>query len=251
MIGKNFIFIEPPKNATSSVREALADYADECFESVRPDSIFSEGGEINRHVSAWQLLKFFNGYLWDKTFKFSVIRNPYDRLLSEYKYSLKVSQPWKKGRVEGGKKDRYRLKTIELFKIVSNFEEYVFYLYEQFQKESRRVKTKPMRAHLEILGNYIQPRLFPLDHILGKSQFSMLFDPYGAQLVDNLCKFENLDKDFKVICDKLNLSNIKLPKVNATKEASVREAYNGKMIKMVNEILRLDFKHLPYEQYTP
>ena len=81
MLGKNnsFIFIQPPKNATTSIRNWLMEKG------------LAEEGPWKRHTKARQMRGALDQNLWEKALKFSVIRNPYDRFVSHYLYFAKIA----------------------------------------------------------------------------------------------------------------------------------------------------------------
>jgi chondroitin 4-sulfotransferase 11 len=82
---RKFIFVHIPKNAGSSVEVTLGIYRKE-FMVESKDSIVEDGISYSlQHLTATQLTEheltkpFFKNY-----FKFSFVRNPYQRVLSEY-----------------------------------------------------------------------------------------------------------------------------------------------------------------------
>ena len=81
-----FIFISIPKTATTTIRYALDDVSD----------IKSEDGsekDFYHHVSANKLKSIFkkNSWPWDEYFKFTVVRNPFERIVSQYFYWLDIA----------------------------------------------------------------------------------------------------------------------------------------------------------------
>lgn len=71
-----FIFIRVPKTACSSMREALNKYCD-------VNHIFKP------HLQASTAMDILTPEIWRDCFKFSFVRHPLDRLVSQYHYILK------------------------------------------------------------------------------------------------------------------------------------------------------------------
>lgn len=83
--GRKFIFIHIPKNAGSTVEVSLGIYKKECMVETK-DSIFEDGVSYSQqHLTAKQL-KIYDKTkdIFDSYFKFTFVRNPYQRVLSEY-----------------------------------------------------------------------------------------------------------------------------------------------------------------------
>lgn len=114
----------------------------------------------------------------DSYFKFSFVRNPWDRLVSEYKY-----------------RGYFRAHT---------FKEYLF-------------------GHL--------PKPSWSDwycHII--PQYDFLFHSDGTQLVDFIGRFENLEQDFRHVCNCLDLPDLQLPHRNTSMSIFNRRDNNLRMM---------------------
>jgi hypothetical protein len=76
-------FIHIPKTAGSSIETVLGMKEDSCFYSTdRFKDVFKTSPQ---HLTYTQIASIFNTRMFDF---FTVVRNPYDRLVSEYKYIL-------------------------------------------------------------------------------------------------------------------------------------------------------------------
>lgn len=60
-------------------------------------------------------------------------------------------------------------------------------------------------------------------------------------------KFENLKKDFKYICDKINKPNLSLPHINSTTHAPYWEYYNDDTKEMIQTKYKKDIEAFNYE----
>lgn len=85
-----FLYIAPVKCASTTLRKALAPFADinSNHYGDKPDSFYYN----NWHVTAKDLKPHFDsmGWDWDTYFKFSFVRNPWSRLVSGFNYQKKV-----------------------------------------------------------------------------------------------------------------------------------------------------------------
>lgn len=184
------IFIHIPKCAGMSVSEALFD-------------------EQVGHHFLWEFQardeKKFKDY-----FKFSFVRNPWDRLLSAFIFLQKgginpLDQKWAKTYLEG----------------IDDFEAFVLALREPAYSNDvmRSLHFYPQRKFLE---NW-----------------------KGELEIDFLGRFESIEQDFEVIKEKLN-SSIQLPIKNISKHKSYTAYYTPKMIAIVHDLYKEDIETFDY-----
>jgi hypothetical protein len=83
--GRKFIFIHIPKNAGSAIEVSLGIYKKECMVEAK-DSIIENGVSYSlQHLTAKQLkVHELTKNCFENYFKFAFVRNPYQRVLSEY-----------------------------------------------------------------------------------------------------------------------------------------------------------------------
>jgi chondroitin 4-sulfotransferase 11 len=67
MITENLVFIHPPRCGGTSIEKS-----------------FEWENESEKHLSAYSIKKKIGEKQWNKSFKFAVIRNPFDRVISMY-----------------------------------------------------------------------------------------------------------------------------------------------------------------------
>jgi hypothetical protein len=93
---KKFIFVHVPKAAGTSVTNALSKYTTifdaeiggtHFGESVQP--FYKKRFGISKHSPASDIKSAIGEEIWDDFFKFSIVRNPYTRAISTYKFLLK------------------------------------------------------------------------------------------------------------------------------------------------------------------
>ena len=111
MIAKDysFIFIQPPKNATTSIRDWLMERG------------LVEEGPWKRHAKSFQIKQAIEKSIWDNALKFSVVRCPYDRAVSTYLYIKTLAENPSEAVV--GKP--FTLKSEEWSSKVKNFDEFM------------------------------------------------------------------------------------------------------------------------------
>ena len=86
---KNFIFIHVPKTAGSSITHVIAKY---CETAVKFDK---KGDAIrtDKHQSAFTYIEKHGREWWNSFFSFAVVRNPWDRVVSNYFYLKDTKNP--------------------------------------------------------------------------------------------------------------------------------------------------------------
>ena len=131
---------------------------------------------------------------FDKYFKFTIARNPWDRLLSFYKNKLNTS----------------------IIKGSPSFNKFVHRLH--------KYNLKTCNLHYRL-----QTQMFPLNKI------------------DYIVRFENLQEDFNIVCDKIGIPHKKLPHKNKTKHEHYTEYYDEETREIVAELYAKDIEYFGYE----
>ena len=190
-INNKCIFIHIPRNAGTSILHMLGD----------------NEGRLHRSYFDYLLSddKRFKNY-----FKFAIVRNPYDRIVSVYEY-LK----------NGGNKshDLYFSEIIE--KESGSFNWFINEFIDEY------------RIH-EVL--------------LLKPQYLFLYDYKYELQVDYVGKFECLERDILYICQKIKLPYKKIPKLNQSKKHSWQKYYEyNQTIEKVDRLYKKDFEFFGYD----
>jgi len=89
---KKCIFIHIPKTAGTSIEQFIRDHG--------KNNLLFIGVRNNRslqHLTANEL-KTMMPYIYKKYYKFSIVRNPYDKLLSEYYWNPSINMGYKNGK---------------------------------------------------------------------------------------------------------------------------------------------------------
>jgi len=187
-----FIFIHIPKTAGTSISSALNPFCEESYPSIK-------------HWSAVKIKEKFGSDIWNEYFKFTFIRNPYERLLSWYNMI---------------DKNRWRPNA-------NSFQSHVkknIHSFREFIMEDKQS---------------IDINRFPQQRIAQLKKIS----ENGRVIVDFVGKYENLNEDFYYICKKLNIPQTILPHINKFDHDHYMNYYTEEMIKEVNSFAEEDFIH--------
>jgi hypothetical protein len=185
----NCIFIHIPKCAGVSVRSAL----------------FGLGPG---HLRAADYQVIYTPQEYARFFKFTFVRNPWDRLASAF-FFLK----------SGGINSQDRAFCEQHLTSFADFETFVerwinprnITLYEHFRPQTYYLSVNGRPPHLDFLAY-----------------------------------FENIERDFAFICNKLGV-NAELPHLNATRrERDYRDLFTERMIRIVTDVYGLDIATLGY-----
>lgn len=185
---KPFIFIHIQKTAGKSIRHALG----------------LKGGADHR--SAKTLQQELDENIWNNSFKFAYVRNPWDRLVSAYFY-----------RVQGGNGSMEDRKRAEIYPDT----------FQVFCEQIHRFQS------LENESMFI-------------CQKDWITDGESNQIIDFVGRVENIQDDFNLICDSLNRAHIELPHINQSTHKSYRDIYNETTRKLVASAYQKDIDYFKY-----
>lgn len=164
-------------------------------------------GALPYHYTAWQYRVIFGNRLFNRYFKFTFVRNPWDRLYSAYNY-LK----------NGGWDENDRQWANERWAGIANFDQFVL----------EWLTPERLNSHLHL-----------------RPQHYFLLDSSDNVLVDYLGYFETINDDFDSIAKKVN-PGATLAHTNASPRGSYREAYNQQTKEKVAELYQRDIALFGY-----
>lgn len=150
---------------------------------------------------------------YEKIFKFTFIRNPFDFMVSTYFY---------------GKSYKNHFMHNDIINRNMDIEMFIPYYFEHREKD---MKSKPRGSNKVVTFK------------------DWLLDSEGNLLVDFIGKMENYDNDYKFICEKLGLpfNSVPLVNVNPNKEKDYRKYYNNKSIKMIENHFEWELNKFNYK----
>ena len=145
-------------------------------------------------------------------FKFAFSRNPWGRLVSTY--NDKVRLQWENENFANSPNIKYRIKFYKQFK-GGSFKEFIKWIGLNGDHYERHIKQ--------------QTSLIPYD------------------IVDFIGKFENLQEDFNILCEKIGIPKQQLPHQNKTKYKHYTEYYDDETKQIVAEKYAKDIEYFGYE----
>lgn len=190
-----FVFVQIPKTGGTSIADLLS-------HNPMPRGWDVVAKKYRQHFTIPELIenKCLTIEQSDFYFKFAFVRNPWDRLVSEYMY---------RKRVHSGKAFHISL------------------------KEMLITKWTTRQRHLSI-KQHIRP------------QYEYVYDN-DVQCVDFVGRFENLQEDFNIICDKIGIPRQQLPHKNITEHKHYTEYYDEETKSIVAKKYRKDIEYFGYE----
>jgi len=211
-----FVYISIHKTASSTVRELLDPYSD----------ITSCGDKQTicyHHIPAKKMKYYFDereraeegSANWNEFFKFTTVRNPWDRKLSTFSYLKRKAQEFKK--VDLGLDPSWFVeKTLRIDEECDNFKDYLKKYCKPNKKRNRQV-----------------------DWVLDKN---------GNNMLDYVVKVENLKHDLKYAFKQIGLPEPNLVHANKSEHRPYTETYDEQwMIDKIAERYKDDIKHFDYE----
>lgn len=151
-------------------------------------------------------------------FKFTFVRNPFSKLVSEWLHFKKYES--------------------ELFKNV-DFKDCLGAFWECTDKKLKTFKYTPRSANISD-SDLNRKVMFPWhEHSIYQWRYTMGCDFIG--------RFENLQEHFDIVCDKIKIPRRKLPHTNKTNHKHYTEYYDDETRKIVAEKYARDIKLFGYK----
>ena len=153
----------------------------------------------------------------EKYFKFAFVRNPWDRCVSRYFYERAKWLDHRKHHYHG-----------------TTFSDFIFNQNNHFKLSSGWIKHSPKLKDL-----FEQKSPF-------EEQIDWISDENGNIIVDFIGRFENLQEDFNIVCDKIGIPRQELPHINKSKHKHYTEYYDAETRQIIAERYAKDIEMFGY-----
>jgi hypothetical protein len=195
---QKFIFVHIPKTGGTSIEKL---FNNSFYGWDKKHCLWKQHCSIHQMQSVY-------GIDIDNYYKFSIVRNPWDRAVSDYKWWTRASSPF--------------------FDFLKNttFEDYLL-----------------IRNGYEKI-NHLNDSAGRADHFYAQYSF---IEIDGANCMNRIIRFENLQKDFNIVCDEISLRKQQLPHTNKTKHKHYTEYYDDKTREIAAERYAKDIEYFGYK----
>jgi hypothetical protein len=205
---KKFIFLHIPKTGGSSIEKALCRYSNKKVYKIPGNGI----GLPGKHYKIKTIKNEYGTDMLNDYFKFTFIRNPFDRAVSFYAFC--------------------RYLPVEKFlksKKTSLNKEWL-----SLSKEARK----------KDFNDWI---ISEFGKIPSFSIWPYLCNENDEIIVDFIARFKNIQRDFNIICEHIHV-NIKLPHINKRKrKINYRNYYNNKAKNFISKYCKKEIEYFKYK----
>jgi len=234
------VYIHIPKTGGTSFKKAFNPFINKTIITEQSNVIKnSENFAYNdllvlnfKKSDALRKKEILGSEIWNKVFKFTIVRNPWDRYVSNWKWLTRKERlfPAKGWSARGWKGSDGEI------------------TFQDFVKQ-----MEPCYLNLEKLHGYQHDKW----HI--RNQIEHIVDQNGNIIVDHVGRFENLENEYKLICKKIGFEDIELPYLNHTghysgevkthnpKKIHYSTYYNDELVEIVRERCRDDIERFDYK----
>ena len=201
-VKNNFIYIWIPKCAGSSLSSIVKNYIDK-----------PHVGTTHENLQSYQ--KSFR----DSAFKFTFVRNPWDRIFSTYNFYLGQSP------------------------------EHIYYKYDKPKVDFIKRNKLTFGEYVNLALGSKESHSLGINHIKGDIHLKPIIGYFcrDKKDFDFIGKFENINEDFKQVSKKLNWNHQEIPHKNKSKHNCYRDAYDKDLIKIVYDKYEKDINELSYD----
>jgi hypothetical protein len=191
------IFIHIPRTAGTSIKGALE----------------MQG----RGHPLWQYYYLVYPEQWDSYFKFTVVRNPWDRMVSAYHYAKMEKSYWH-----------------DNLNRISPHPDYELLSKKTFEETCAILKNR---------RTLLQHEVWHPQYLFVTKQENKIH----SIAVDFVLRHENIEKDFKALCEKLQIKDIPLPCVNPSTHDNYRSYYTDETKGLIGKAYSTDIRLFEYE----
>ncbi|PIW37308.1 MAG: hypothetical protein COW24_00825 [Candidatus Kerfeldbacteria bacterium CG15_BIG_FIL_POST_REV_8_21_14_020_45_12] len=235
-----FIFLKPRKVADTSVQVALAKHCG-ADDIITPTTAFTKGVDVDAYDDH---ARNFNGYFnhlrpsrvrqkvgqsaWDSYFKFSIVRNPWDMVVSRYFWNQKAPVVRKSPKQI----------LAELRRDPLNIDKYG----KLFFAIDRSLRGKNLAPEADF-ATFVKK----LPHNISNTKY--YFDWRGNPINDFVIRYEKLNEDYEQLCKKIGVPFEPLPQLK-TKTRGARDYRELYTPELRDHIGKLFAKEIAFFGYT-
>ncbi len=206
-----FIFIHIQKTGGSSIETALKSIDPNALEEIVPiqkNSPILKG----RHRFALEIKQAVGKDIWESYFKFAIVRNPFDRLVS---WQTMIKKKYANPHVQ------------------NKFWEYISANSHDFDSFIKNCTTTIID-----IDNDPKSTIF--------NQWEYVSNKHGSLIIDYIGRFENLSQSFKEICTKIGIKKTSLPFENKTNHKHYSQYYTKELQDIIETRYKKDIQMFNY-----
>ena len=250
------LFSAIPKTGTTTI----SSYINKFFKYETSKFVELDGIK-DYHPSVWNIDAWIksNKINMKNVFYCGLTRNPYDRFVSHYFYSLYVKECYDKYKCSP-----YGKKVLDEYKSEEN-------LKKDLNRDSMKKETKnsilnnvflskPTEMYLQVdevlrdtesFEDFVH-KFYEYDYIETKFPLQIIFTHfawnYQGPKLDFIGKYEELQNSFDFICEKIKIPSVALKKTNKSDHKNYPEYYNKDTQKIISLLYDMDFKYFGYSK---
>jgi hypothetical protein len=212
---KNFLFIHLPKTGGNSIQNILREYSEDNIvklnkhqDGIERFGVRNDKYNIKKHSTLDHYKKKIEPEIFKKFFKFSTIRNPWDRCISFYFSPHRGNIVWNRNDFKN------------LIQSIPTIRKFI----------TTRSLTKKIT-----------------DKITGKLRIEIKSSKSIDSEIDFLLRFENLNEDFKKVCEIIDIPFKELPHRNKSSKKHYTKYYDDELIELVRNKFLDEIKYANYK----
>lgn len=162
---------------------------------------------------------------WDSYFKFAIVRNPFDRVVSNYEFIKSENSFWHMINPDGSK---------PVWNESICPPKDIHPEYEKTSCKSFKEVVKEIPRRMENSYGW-------------REQWPFILDENGNNMMDYICRYENIDDYIHGLCSHLDIKYSKLLTLNKSHRRDYKEYYDDETIEIVSNIYKKDLDIFNYE----